>query len=87
MQFMDGTRSSILDEPTDITVSEYSSVANFHSSSLKQNIALSSLQFEAMAEFTCKPEYLEELTDDTNVTSSANNGLAYMQNLKRLFLL
>ena len=30
-----------IDEPTDITVSKYSSVANFHSSSLKQNIALS----------------------------------------------
>ena len=36
-------RFHILDEPTDITVSKYSSVANFHSSSLKQNIALSSL--------------------------------------------
>ena len=67
-----------IDEPTDITVSKYSSVANFHSISLKQNIALSSLQFEAMAEFNCKPKYLAESTDNTNVTSGANNGLAYM---------
>ena len=29
-----------------------------------------------MAEFNCKPKYLAESTDNTNVTSSANDGLA-----------